>query len=200
MSGTREHILKNSLRLFLKQSYRDVTMKEIVEESGVSKGAFYHHFPSKESLFKEIVSLFFSLGSLDYDSFPQEGLRAFYRRYLWELGASMHRLSEWLGESESSQPGFNFFFLMFEAVGRFPEFLEQETEMYERDKKAWAKVIANARKSGEIHSQSPDHRIAELFLASVDGVFLRFLNKRTDSSYVEDLEVTFDTIYENLQS
>ena len=37
-------------------------MKEIVEKTGLSKGAFYHHFSSKEILFKEIVLMFFAMG------------------------------------------------------------------------------------------------------------------------------------------
>ncbi|OIP04989.1 MAG: hypothetical protein AUJ97_01965 [Bacteroidetes bacterium CG2_30_32_10] len=63
MNDAREHILKTSLLLFLQKSYKDVTMSEIVEKTGFSKGAFYHYFTSKEELFKEIASNFFSMGA-----------------------------------------------------------------------------------------------------------------------------------------
>jgi AcrR family transcriptional regulator len=34
-------------------------MKEIVEKTGMSKGAFYHYFPSKEDLFIEIIGKYY---------------------------------------------------------------------------------------------------------------------------------------------
>ncbi len=37
--------------LFLSQNYADVTMTDIAETSHVTKGALYHHFPSKQALY-----------------------------------------------------------------------------------------------------------------------------------------------------
>ncbi len=59
MSDTKAHILMVSLKLFLQKNFKEVTMKEIVEETGLSKGAFYHYFESKEKLFYEIIDYFF---------------------------------------------------------------------------------------------------------------------------------------------
>ncbi len=42
--NTREHILKVSLYLFLQKGFKEVTMREIVEKSEMSKGAIYHYF------------------------------------------------------------------------------------------------------------------------------------------------------------
>jgi len=58
MNEAKEHILRTSLLLFLQKSYKEVTMREIVEKTALSKGAFYHYFSSKEQLFKEIVLMF----------------------------------------------------------------------------------------------------------------------------------------------
>jgi len=44
MSDTKTHILMVSLKLFLQKNFKEVTMKEIVKETGLSKGAFYHYF------------------------------------------------------------------------------------------------------------------------------------------------------------
>ncbi|MDR0424755.1 MAG: TetR/AcrR family transcriptional regulator, partial [Clostridiales Family XIII bacterium] len=58
MKETKEHILSIAQNLFLKKGYKNVTMKELVEKSGFTKGAFYHYFESKESLFREVVERF----------------------------------------------------------------------------------------------------------------------------------------------
>ena len=44
--------------MFARQGYHGATVEEIVAEAGVSKGAFYFHYPSKEALFLRLVESF----------------------------------------------------------------------------------------------------------------------------------------------
>lgn len=48
MSDTKDDILEAATKLFLQRSYDAVSIKDITEAVGVTKGAFYHHFSSKE--------------------------------------------------------------------------------------------------------------------------------------------------------
>ena len=41
---TKKKIVSAAWRLFYEQSYESTTVEEIVEESGTSKGSFYHYF------------------------------------------------------------------------------------------------------------------------------------------------------------
>ncbi|MHB1161116.1 MAG: TetR/AcrR family transcriptional regulator, partial [Chloroflexota bacterium] len=52
---TREAILEASRSLFLRQGYHATGMREIARESGISLGAVYNHFPSKEEIFAAIL-------------------------------------------------------------------------------------------------------------------------------------------------
>ena len=45
---TRKAIIKASLKLFKKNGYYATSVKDIANEAGVTKGAFYHHFETKE--------------------------------------------------------------------------------------------------------------------------------------------------------
>ena len=47
----RDRVLEAAETLFSEKGYYDTSMDEIVEESGLSKGAIYGHFKSKEELF-----------------------------------------------------------------------------------------------------------------------------------------------------
>jgi len=47
---TRTAILKTALQLFLKKGYKEVTYQDLIAKTGLSKGAIYHHFASKEDL------------------------------------------------------------------------------------------------------------------------------------------------------
>ncbi|MGD8401904.1 MAG: TetR/AcrR family transcriptional regulator, partial [Bacillota bacterium] len=60
ISDSKKHIIDVSFGLFLQKSFKEVTMQEIVAKTGMSKGAFYHYFESKEQLFLEVINHFTS--------------------------------------------------------------------------------------------------------------------------------------------
>ena len=50
---TKKNILNTALNLFSEKGYNNVTVDDIVRESGTSKGSFYLHFKSKDKIFLE---------------------------------------------------------------------------------------------------------------------------------------------------
>jgi TetR/AcrR family transcriptional regulator, transcriptional repressor for nem operon len=53
--STRERILELAHELVLKQGYAATSLEQILERAGVTKGAFFHHFKSKEELARALV-------------------------------------------------------------------------------------------------------------------------------------------------
>jgi len=49
-SDLRKKIVHSALLLFEKHGFHGVTVKQIVEDVGTSKGGFYHHFTTKDEL------------------------------------------------------------------------------------------------------------------------------------------------------
>ena len=49
-SSVRDKIIDAAWKLFLKQGYKETTVNQIIEASGTSRGAFYHHFHGKEEV------------------------------------------------------------------------------------------------------------------------------------------------------
>lgn len=49
-TDTKDGILKVALQLFLQKGYKNVSYQDIVKKSGLSKGAIYHYFKSKDDL------------------------------------------------------------------------------------------------------------------------------------------------------
>jgi AcrR family transcriptional regulator len=47
---TRRHVLQAALKLFRRRGFERTTMREIADAAGLSLGAAYHHFRSKEEL------------------------------------------------------------------------------------------------------------------------------------------------------
>jgi TetR/AcrR family transcriptional repressor of nem operon len=58
VKDNRTHILATAFKLFFQKGYKSVTMSDLVKESGLSKGAFYHYFNSKEELYKHSMDMF----------------------------------------------------------------------------------------------------------------------------------------------
>jgi AcrR family transcriptional regulator len=52
--GAREALLGAAHDLFVERDYDHVSTAEILERSGVSRGALYHHFPTKLDLFRAV--------------------------------------------------------------------------------------------------------------------------------------------------
>lgn len=53
--ATREKILDGALELVLKQGYSGMKVDHVLEHVGITKGAFFHHFKTKDDLAKALL-------------------------------------------------------------------------------------------------------------------------------------------------
>jgi AcrR family transcriptional regulator len=52
--ATRGKLLAVARRLFATKGYAATSLDELVRRAGVTKGAFYHHFPDKQAIFRVV--------------------------------------------------------------------------------------------------------------------------------------------------
>jgi len=60
---TRRRLVDAAIRLMLRQGYASTSVDGICEESGLTKGAFFHHFANKEALACAAVAAWGAMGS-----------------------------------------------------------------------------------------------------------------------------------------
>ncbi len=53
--ATRRRILESAVELFDEMGYGDTGLADVLQRAGVSKGAFYYHFDSKEAVAEAII-------------------------------------------------------------------------------------------------------------------------------------------------
>ena len=53
--NSKNQILDAALKVFVKNGFAQTRMDDIVENSGLSKGAIYHHYKSKKDLFLSLI-------------------------------------------------------------------------------------------------------------------------------------------------
>ncbi|QKW05671.1 TetR/AcrR family transcriptional regulator [Streptomyces sp. NA04227] len=66
-----QRLLAAATRLFAEQGYDRTSVQEIVESAGVTKGALYHYFGSKEELLLEVYARVLRLQQERLDDFAQ---------------------------------------------------------------------------------------------------------------------------------
>jgi TetR/AcrR family transcriptional regulator, transcriptional repressor for nem operon len=105
--------LEEGLALLLERGYNDLGIQSILARTGVPKGSFYHHFPSKEEMALQAVDLYASLGhellelTLAPDGrAPLLRIRGFFER-LREMYASQGYLGCLLGALGQELSGAN---------------------------------------------------------------------------------------------
>jgi len=168
MKDTRNHIINVSFGLFLQKSYKEVTMKEIVEKTELSKGAFYHYFDSKEQIYLEIINqAFSSLIYVDYSKFSRTSLYDFYHDYI----NYFNRVYDSFKRSyDGDSFDLNYYSLIFDALRLFPEFKKKMMESSKQETDSWNAIIQTARKNGEIKSSMSNEEIAGIFVHTNSGI------------------------------
>jgi AcrR family transcriptional regulator len=53
--ATRSQLIAVATRMFAAHGYEDTSIEAVLQEAGVSRGALYHHFGSKEALFQAVL-------------------------------------------------------------------------------------------------------------------------------------------------
>jgi AcrR family transcriptional regulator len=178
----KAELLDHSLRLFLERGFSNTSLNDVIAESDVSKGAFYHHFASKEDLLDALAS-----------RFAEQRLRALNLPPRKPKDTAVKRLNQVLASLRQ---------LRIETIG-IPDhavaalFKPENQELYQRITTAWerifrpvfAQVFIDGVKEGTFHTDDPEGVADLLLLVIAQGRSLleRVLDKQKtlgDSEYV----------------
>lgn len=89
MNKSKELILNIAFKTLSKSGYHGLSLSSLLSESKLSKGAFYHHFKSKEALVLEVVNYNIQewldknfIDPLKVSKNPIKGIKAVFSNYL----------------------------------------------------------------------------------------------------------------------
>jgi TetR/AcrR family transcriptional repressor of nem operon len=128
--ATRAKIIKAAEGLVLKQGYAGTSLDDVLKITGLTKGAFFHHFKSKAELGRAIVQ---SYAEADFKLFAEWAVRADrlsddpYERVMIYLKL----MEEFLGQLEEPLDGCIFASYMYQREGFEPDvhaFIRQRVE------------------------------------------------------------------------
>jgi AcrR family transcriptional regulator len=143
---TRLRILQAAEACFAQNGYDATSVAEICKHAGLSKGAFYHHFSSKQALFIELLNRWLENLDMQFESARTEAK---------DVPEGLFRMAEMTGS------------IFQEASGQFPILFEFWVQAV-RDPQIWKAAIAPYHRYRAFFSQMIEAGISEGSLRPVD--------------------------------
>ena len=176
-SSTRQKILESAYREIHRNGFQAASLAPILERTGVTKGALYHHFPNKQALgfavLDEVIKdtvLQFWLRPLEKYSDPIDGLK----RLIGEAGKNI--------SNEDVLQGCPLNNLCLEMSSVNDGFRERVNKIYELWREAFSRVLRFGQTNGKVTKNIDATDCATFIVASLAGC--RSLAKNTQSREV----------------
>jgi AcrR family transcriptional regulator len=144
---TRARVLECAARLFALRGYEATGVAEICTGSEVSKGAFYHHFPSKQALFIELLKEW--LAGID------EGLGRALRSSRSVPRGLVAMAGQMKGVFSAADGSVQLFLEFWQQARRDPKVWKEFMAPYRRYQEYFAQIIQKGMEEGSIRSLDP---------------------------------------------
>jgi AcrR family transcriptional regulator len=161
---TRGKLLQSALKLFGAKGYEATGVAEICAGSEVSKGAFYHHFPSKQALFIELLEDW--LGLLDVEMEEVMGKSTSVPEGLLSMASAMREVFS------TSDGKVQLFLEFWQQARRDPEVWKEFIDPYRRYRELFTRIVQKGIDEGSIR-QLDAEAAGQALVAIAVGIVLQ---------------------------
>ncbi len=145
---TKQEIRENAYRLFAEKGFKEVTMKDICERTGLSRGGLYRHYESTEQIFLEIVNAFSDQQKNEVFAKIEQRISA--ARILEEL------LSRYVSEMNDYENSLSLAIYEFYSNPAISKEDNSVKKQYEISKSTWVELINYGISRKEFNSVNPE--------------------------------------------
>ncbi len=154
---TREYIINESYSLFAVKGFKQVTMKDVCEVSGMSRGGLYSHFSGTDKLFEAVLEKITEESAMDIQGEIEKGISA----------VKILEKALDLMEKEMKHPEESLSIALFEYAETVNSDVMERLNRNAEEK--WKRLIRYGIKQGEFRNVSVD-QIVNVILYSYQGV------------------------------
>lgn len=173
---TKDKILKSAFELFLERGLTDVSIDDVMSEVGVTKGAFYYHFKSKEVLLIEVINKYLftyldeKINALrESPGTAQEKIRTFLSAPL----DFQQRLKEIMGGVDLDFR--SFFLLLMEGVKKFP-LLTRRYALHHQDMRSVLQdILEEGKRERDVSEEVDSGAAAFAIMANGEGMLFQWV-------------------------
>lgn len=180
--STKMQIVESAICLYKKQGYDNITVKDICNEVGITRSAFYYHFKSKNDIFDDFY-LHSNTYALDKvaDVFSSTNyLEQFYTLFNLYLEKTLEAGPEVFGQ------------IFKHSIDKNINILNP-TEILMR--KVYESLLKKAQDSGQILNTSSISNLIDSVVYITDGISLVWCNKKGDFNLIEENRRLLDTLF-----
>ncbi len=180
----RAQILDAALRCFGKRGFHAAKMDDLVRASGLSKGAIYWHFKSKDEIFLALLDSFEQAIFEEWDQVQEQSALDILRR---EGQIAIERILETRPLLET-----------WTEFLRHPKARRRFARVYARSRERIAETVRRGIERGELRPCDPEH-VAATLTAVIEGLLLQaFVDPGFDPQAA--LPSTWDLIARGLEA
>lgn len=184
---TRARLLEAALKKFSSSGYDAASVDDICAEAGVSKGAFYHHFPSKQAVFLALFE--------DWLTTVDAGLEAARKPTVPETLTNMARMLPFIFTQANGQlPMFLEFWLQ---ASRDEAVWKVTVAPYERYLEYFADLVKQGIVEGSFKQVDP-HSAAQVIVSFAVGMLLQGLIAPQDTDWQKAAEQSMKILMKGL--
>lgn len=188
---TKERIVEEAFKLFLNHNFEKVSISDLEQAVGKTRGAIFYFFKNKEELFNEVIDTYMIKTQNPSEKFNVDSnvsLEQFIYLYINGINTTMSKML-----SLSVVNIYKGYFSLYMQASRiYPNFNEIMTQNSVEELNLWEKVIHQAVQSKEIKEVNTRH-YATLFRSCFLGLaFDRCLSYGLNT---EELLVLYQNIY-----
>ncbi len=165
MNDTRDHIIEKAYGLFLSKSYEAVSINDLSNAIGLSKGAIYHHFRSKEEIFMAVIDKYLVFNPIE----PNPDQISFSEFIDLCIQKAEEIITKAMNNTQNYIP-IDLLSLIIDSLRHYPGFSEKKNNLVKSDLEEIKKMLDVAIASGEIRSDINTSVMAEIFFTLNIGV------------------------------
>ncbi|GFI02225.1 putative HTH-type transcriptional regulator YfiR [Lachnospiraceae bacterium] len=158
---TRKDILEKAYGLFAEKGFKDVTMKDICEQTGLSRGGLYRHYESTEQIFLEIVNSFSDRQKVEISSKIERRIPA--------VTILEEELSGYVKEMLDCENSLSLALCEFFSDPAVSKTDNSVMRQYEGSKSAWMELISYGTRTKEFCCENPE-AVFHLIVFAYQGV------------------------------
>ncbi len=159
----RTQVLQQSMDLFWRQGYRNTSIRDLTEVTGIGESSLYNAFGDKRALYCEALQMFFEMLSRKWFALTSgvsnlEGLRAFWY-WMCEDAAGKHRGMGCMITNTAV-----------ELAPHDPEIRKEVRKIYAEVERLISDQLTRAQQAGELAPDKDVESIARFLTQSTQGI------------------------------
>lgn len=161
MTKNTDFILEKAFSEFLNSSYAEVSTNDLERATGLTRGAIYYTYKSKEELFRAVIERFvldkqhvLRKTGFHEDAAKWISLKEYLEIYISGARNTIESMRRFVKEGNNGFGGY--FSLLYQARRLFPDFDNEIHELFFREISFITAVARNAVENGEIKELDPE--------------------------------------------